>query len=83
MTRGVYTIPTTVEPCFVLRLPKISPATSTPTVTSIPAATSTPTVSNSLAPAAKNSVSKPKKPYSVKVKISKKKIQSHLEKKEQ
>ena len=24
MTRGVYTIPTTVEPCFVLRLPKIS-----------------------------------------------------------
>ena len=66
---------------FCVTLAKDIPATSTPTVTSIPAATSTPTVSNSPAPAAKKSVSKPKKPYSVKVKKSKKKYKVTWEKK--
>ncbi len=66
---------------FCVTLAKDIPATSTPTVTNIPAATNTPTVSNSPAPAAKKSVSKPKKPYSVKVKKKQEKIQSHLEKK--
>ena len=66
---------------FCVTLAKDIPATSTPTVTSIPAATSTPTVSNSLAPAAKKSVSKPKKPYSVKVKKSKKKYKVTWKKK--
>ena len=45
---------------FCVTLAKDIPATSTPTVTSIPAATNTTTVSNSPAPAAKKSVSKPK-----------------------
>ena len=66
---------------FCVTLAKDIPATSTPTVTSIPAATSTPTVSNSPAPAAKKSVSKPKKPYSVKVKKSKKKYKVTWKKK--
>ena len=66
---------------FCVTLAKDILATSTPTVTSIPAATSTPTVSNSPAPAAKKSVSKPKKPYSVKVKKSKKKYKVTWKKK--
>lgn len=44
-------------------------------------ATSTPTVSNSPAPAAKKSVSKPKKPYGIKVKKSKKKYKVTWKKK--
>ena len=70
-------IPATSTPTVT----SIPATTSTPTITSIPAATSTPTVSNSLAPAAKNSVSKPKKPYSVKVKKSKKKYKVTWKKK--
>ena len=70
-------IPATSTPTVT----SIPAATSTSTITSIPAATSTPTVSNSLAPAAKNSVSKPKKPYSVKVKKSKKKYKVTWKKK--